>query len=256
MARNSEDLKLLWSVLHGSAVIPRRGVRGARVAIWDEEPGFPLAREVRESVERAGKALEAAGAVVEHAKPAIDGSDLMDMYTALLVAVISVDLPDAMFEGFEALRERDKKSFATEGERASAAAYRLRATASYRDVMRAAVRRQAMKDRLAEFFDSGWEAVLMPVSPVTAFRHQQEPAFNERTLEVDGATVPYPTMLNWIAPATALHAPALAVPAGRAPSGLPVGVQLMGRWRSEDRLFDFAQIVEEATGGFQPPPLN
>jgi amidase len=41
MARNSEDLKLLWSVLRGSRSPERKDIRGARVAIWDEEPGFP-----------------------------------------------------------------------------------------------------------------------------------------------------------------------------------------------------------------------
>jgi amidase len=60
-------------------------------------------------------------------------------------------------------------------------------------------------------------------------------------------------MLNWIALATALHGPALAVPAGRTKAGLPVGVQLIGP--SEDRLFDYAHVLEERLGGFSPPPI-
>jgi amidase len=254
MARNSEDLKLLWSVLNGSALSARRDVKSTRVAVWDEEPGFPLAREVRDAVTRAADALTLAGARVERAKPDISGGMLMETYTTLLVAILSVDLPDAMADGFEAMREADKKAVETKGEKAAAALYRLRAMASYREVMRAAVRRQATKDKLKEFFDHGWDAILMPISPVTAFKHQHEPGFNERTLYVDGETVPYSTMLNWIAPATALHAPALAVPAGRAPSGLPVGVQVMAPWHGEDRLFDFAAAIEEGLGGFTPPP--
>lgn len=256
MARNSEDLKLLWSVLHGSPAQKRGGVKGARIAVWDEEPGFPLASDVRDGIVRAADALSGAGAIVERTKPDISGGMLMETYTALLIAILSVDLPDSMAEGFESMREADKKAVEAEGERAAAALYRLRAAASYRDVMRAAIRRQRMKDKLKAFFDSGWSAILMPVSPVTAFKHLHEPGFNERTLEADGEKIPYSSMLNWIAPATALHAPALAVPAGRAPPGLPVGVQIVGRWHDEDRLFDFAAAIEDALGGFSPPALQ
>src|SRR5262249_34420740 len=159
----------------------------------------PLASEVATAVGRAADVLLRAGARVEKAKPRIDGNVLMENYTALLVAVISVDLPEDMFRTFEAMRQSDLKEVAEGGDKAAAANYRLRATASYRDVMRAAVRRMEMKDRLKEFF-ADWDAILMPVSPVTAFEHLHEPGFNERTLDVDGKSVPYSSMLDWIAP--------------------------------------------------------
>jgi amidase len=62
-------------------------------------------------------------------------------------------------------------------------------------------------------------------------------------------------MVNWISLATFLHAPAIAVPAGRTGDGLPVGVQLVGTWNGEDRLFDFAVALEETLGGFTKPSL-
>ena len=37
----------------------------------------------------------------------------------------------------------------------------------------------------------------------------QEPAFNDRILDVDGRPEPYPAFLYWISVATALHAPAI-----------------------------------------------
>ncbi len=120
---------------------------------------------------------------------------------------------------------------------------------------RAIIARQKQKDALARFFDEGYEAVLMPITPVTAFPHDQQGSFATRTIEVDGKTEPYPSLLNWIALATSLHLPALAVQAGRTKAGLPVGVQLVGRWNAEDRLFDLAQSVEEGLGGYSPPPL-
>ena len=72
--------------------------------------------------------------------------------------------------------------------------------------------------------------------------------------DLDGKPTPYPNILNWISLATALHAPALAVQAGQTAKGMPVGVQIVGPWNGEDRLFDFAAAVEEGLGGFKAPP--
>ena len=131
-------------------------------------------------------------------------------------------------------------------------AYRLRATATFREIANAQIKQQATKDRLAEFFLKH-DAIIMPISMVTAFPHQQEASFQDRILDVDGKPTPYPDILNWISVATALHAPALAVQAGQTAKGLPVGVQLVGPCNGEDRLFDFAAAVEEGLGGFRPP---
>ncbi|MEI9885392.1 MAG: amidase family protein [Rhizomicrobium sp.] len=253
MARNSDDLKLLWSVLKGTPEQARRDVKGARVAIWDAEPSWPLARDVKDGVARAGAALAAAGARVEQAKPNVDGAALMDFYLALLTPMIAYDMPEAMIAAFAAMREADKQIVAQGGPGAPFAAFRLHASAPHRDVITATIRRQAHKDILAEFFRR-YDAIVMPISMVTAFAHQQEPSFPERVLDVDGVAVPYPQILNWISPATALHAPALAVQAGQTAAGLPVGVQIVGPWHGEDRLFDFAAAVEEGCGGFKPPP--
>ncbi len=254
MARTVDDLKLLWSVLHGSPERPRRDVTGARVAVWDEEPSWPLARAVRDGVARAAGALEKAGVHVERAKPDIDGAALVATYLALLAPIIAVDYPEALLKSFEAMRESDLKLVAAGGAGAEAAIQRLLSAPTYREHVASLVRRQAMKDKLAEFF-TRYDALLMPIGMVPPFAHQQEPGFNERVLDVDGVSAPYRSMLNWISPASALHAPALAVPAGQTLQGLPVGVQLVGPWHGEDRLFDFAAAIEEQLGGFTPPAI-
>jgi amidase len=74
-------------------------------------------------------------------------------------------------------------------------------------------------------------------------------------LQVDGATVSYMTMLCWIALATTLHLPALALPSGLSADALPVGVQLVGPEHGEDRLFNLASAAAEVLGGFTPPSL-
>jgi amidase len=251
MARTVDDLKMFWSILKHTPEQPRRDIKGARVAIWNEEPSWPLARDVKAGTERAGAALEQAGAHVEHAKPDIDGAHLMNFYLTILTAIIGAGLPPALLDAWEATRAQDK-SLAAQGDRG--AAYRLAATAPARDVYAANIEQQAAKDKLADFF-TRYDAIVMPVSMVTPFPHNQDAAFNDRILDVDGTPVPYGGILNWISPATALHAPALAVPAGQTAADLPVGVQVVGPWQSEDRLFDFAAAIEDGLGGFKRPSL-
>ena len=254
MARNIEDLKLLWSVLRGTPELARRDIKGARIAVWNEERGWPLASEVRAATERAADALTRAGASVERAKPAIEGEKLMYIYTALLTAVLSPDYPREMFDAFEANRPADLKA-EREGKLDDFGNYRLRFTASYREVIDHMVARQTMKDRLAEFFGT-YDAIVLPITTIPPFAHNHEQPFQAREIDVDGKKQPYISMLNWIAPATALHAPSIAVQAGQTRSGLPVGVQLMGPWHGEDRLFDYAAAIEDALGGFTPPRLG
>ncbi|HVO15084.1 MAG TPA: amidase family protein, partial [Alphaproteobacteria bacterium] len=47
---------------------------------------------------------------------------------------------------------------------------------------------------------------------------------------------------------TVLHTPCLTLPAGRGPRGLPLGVQLVGRFRDDARLIAAARWVERRVG--------
>jgi Asp-tRNA(Asn)/Glu-tRNA(Gln) amidotransferase A subunit family amidase len=49
--------------------------------------------------------------------------------------------------------------------------------------------------------------------------------------------------------------PAVVVSAGRSSEGLPIGVQVIGRPFAEATVLAAASIIEEALGGWQPPPL-
>jgi amidase len=98
-----------------------------------------------------------------------------------------------------------------------------------------------------------FDAILAPITPVAAFPHDHRP-FEKRRLEVGGRQVPYPSMLNWIGLATALHLPATAVPAGRTAAGLPVGAQLIGPLGGDTTTLALAQAIDEQVGGFAAPP--
>ena len=253
MARNAQDLKLLWGVLRASHASPAQPVKNARIAVWDDEPLFPLAGEVKAGVTRAVDALRRQGARVESVKAPVDAREMIESYLRLLAPIVTVGLPEHARAHMESRRETDLKAVVAGAGVWSEEFYRLAATGRDDEILEAMKARAALKDSMAEFFKD-YDALLMPISPVTAFRHDHSEPFNARVLEVDGKSVPYIAMLGWIALATALHLPALAVPAGRSESGLPVGVQIVGPLNGENRLFDFACAIERELGGFRAPP--
>jgi amidase len=253
MARSAEDLRLLWSVLPGSAS-SRKDVAGMRVAVWDHDPNFPLSRDVKDGVARAAHALEERGARVERIDSPLDTNHLMVTYRWILAPTLASGFPPEMLAEMEKTREADLKAMGDNPDPWGAEFNRVCWTARFTEVARAFAARQKLKDRMAQFFTE-YDAILMPVGPVPAFPHDQSEPFFARKLEMDGQSIPYPTMLCWIALATTLHLPAIALPTGPNAKGLPIGVQLVGPEHGEDRLFDLTAAAEEVLGGFRPPPL-
>jgi len=215
MARTPGDLRLLWRVLSGNAATPAQSVKGRKVALWVDEPAFEVGSEARAAVMRAADVLEQQGADVRVAKPNIDMREMMSAYLTILNAVLTADFENPAM-----------------------------ATAS--DA------RNVFKAQLKSFFDEGWDAILAPVTPVPAFPHTQDGTMGERTLQCDDRVISYASVLQWISLATSLHPPALAAPAGRTASGLPIGVQVIGAWNGEERVMDYADALDEAFG-FTPP---
>jgi len=99
------------------------------------------------------------------------------------------------------------------------------------------------------FFDD-WDALLCPIAMTTAFPHC-EPG---KPIKVDGREQSY-----WMLPAYGAvfnysgH-PALSMPYGEDPDGLPIGLQLVGKRWSESQLLGIAAAMEPLIGGFCRPP--
>ncbi len=254
MARNVGDLKLLWDVLNKRAYTPPEPTKAARIALWDEEEGWPLDNAVKARVEAMAKALEGIGYKVERAKPKLDAQQLVDAYLDILIPIISFGFPQALREMMAASREADLAAVRDGRDQTGEARFRLRVTQSDGEIAAALRLRQTHKDALKTFFADGWDAILMPVTTIPPFQHDHSDPMNARTITVNGKTELYVSMLQWISLATSLHAPALAMPAGQTPEGLPVGVQLVGPERGDDTLFGLAAAAESEMG-FVPPPL-
>jgi amidase len=257
MARTAADLRLLWEVLSGQPTPAPAPMAGARVALWLDEPEFVLSQDSRSGVLAAAEALRDQGAVVTEIGSPVPMAELMDLYFRLLLPIIATGFPPEVFDALAAARPEALVALEGGAGRYGAAAFAVHATASFRDVARARIARQVLRDRFAAWFAEGeWDAVLCPIAAVPAFTHRQEGALTDRVLEVDGTEVPYTRMLDWIALATALHVPALAAPVSRTGAGLPLGAQLIGRWGREARLLDLGAALEAGTGGFRPPPVD
>jgi amidase len=253
MARNAEDLRLLWNVLGGGNSM-RKDVRGLRVVLWNRDANFPLAAAVKEGVSRAARALEQRGANVTLMEAPLDTRELLVTYRRLLAPILAAGFPDGLLREMEKTRAADMAAIGVDPDPWSEAFNRVCCTARFYEMAKALVTRQRLKDRMAEFFE-GHDAILMPAAPVLPFPHDHSEPFFARKLQVDGEDATYLTMVCWIALATALHLPAVALPSGLTAEGLPAGVQLVGPEHGEDRLFDLAAAVEEMLGGFTPPTL-
>lgn len=258
MARSARDLRLLLSILAGGTVAPKAPPaewKSARIALWLDEPAFPLDPQVRTAVEALAARLSAAGAQVTPIQSPVDVQALMGAYHTLLGGVLGEDLPPSVQRQMQMMRPLAKLAMKRGAGALSSAAMALAYTATHREWMDADAVRCRLKHEIAPLFDK-YDAILAPISPVPAFPHDHRP-FQARTLKLStGETIPYNTMLNWIGLATALGHPATVVPAGTTPAGLPVGAQLIGAVGADARTLALAQAIDEDIGGFVAPPVK
>ncbi len=98
--------------------------------------------------------------------------------------------------------------------------------------------------------ESDADAILVPTTPIEA------PPANQETSRIgkhDYAT--RALLLRHNRPANLAGVPAISLPCGFAPSGLPVGLQLMGGISSEAILLRIAGIFESTRSQFRRPPV-
>ena len=96
--------------------------------------------------------------------------------------------------------------------------------------------------------------MLCPPYSVPAFAHNHIEDMEDRTIDIDGKTLPYLSLIVWATLATLPGLPATVLPIGRTPAGLPVGVQIIGPLLEDRTPLAFAAHVEREFGGFEPPP--
>jgi amidase len=112
----------------------------------------------------------------------------------------------------------------------------------------AQVTRARLYDTMRQFLET-FDVIACPVTGIGAL-----PVEVEYPTEIAGvASHDYLDWLRFAFPATLCGLPALSLPVGRDPRGIPVGLQLIGQPRGEARLLQIARTLEERLGGPMTP---
>ncbi len=164
---------------------------------------------MREAARRAGRLLEAQGAVVEEAaRPGFSYEEAYEVFALLNHAIVAYGLPPKVRARIQSLAAQ----FAP-GDLSHRALQARGARMTPGFFQQVQARRMAVKKQWARFFER-FDAVIAPAAPVAALRHDHEPDLFARTLDVDGEARPYLDFLVWAALASGGDLPALSVPVG------------------------------------------
>jgi amidase len=243
MARSVADLALFLSVLAGPD--PRgpfsldqdaarfrgslgRDFNGARVAWWRGLGGIPVEPEIRRVVDGSRRVLEDLGCVVEEAEPDFEG--VAQAFPALRFTANHPQYAPLVRQRPEWVKDTIKYEV-EQAERLTGA-----------DIGRAMARQAQMFAQSHAFFQRH-DYFILPVTQVVPFDvNMPYPA------EVAGT--PMPTYLDWMRSCwyvSFMANPAMSVPAGFTASGLPVGLQIVGRHRDEWSVLQLGYAFEQAT---------
>jgi len=254
MARNVEDLKILFEVMQGpdtgdtnAAPVPLRwpkdnDIKKLRVGYFEDDGRTPVTAETRTAVRTAAEALRSAGFQVEHFRP--NGLEEARQLWWKYFVISGGMLLGPMFKG----RESDLSPILKQFLDWSSA----QPSHTGRTLLDAWIRRDAVR---AQFFAQmeQYPILLCPAAAIPAFRH------GERSWQIDGKTVEYLDAWSYTEFFNLLGNPAVAVPVSRSSEGLPIGVQIVGRPWEEEQVLTVAEVLEKALGkecrAWNPPPL-
>ena len=255
MARAAADLDAALTVLAGPdrwnspawrlELPPPRATElaGYRIGAWLDDARCPVEAAVRALLEAAAAALAGGGALVDpDVRPAFTLDKAADTFFTLLHSALSGSHP----------REEIERMAGDTGSTAQSL-IRRRTAIRHREWLSANERRLQMRLCWEELF-SNWDALLLPVMPCPAIRHDHSEPMSSRTVRFSDRDWPYWEAAAWMAPAGACFLPATVVPVGTTSSGLPVGIQIVGPYLHDRTTIDIAGHLSSVVGGCPRPP--
>ena len=243
LARNVQDIALLLSVMSGpdprdAGLLPidpaqflkplAREFRGVRVAWCPDLGGLPMEPRVRAVLDSQRKTFESLGCTVEDATP--DLRDAEHIFITLRSFRSAANYGSLLKEHRDLLKP-DAIAEIEYGQSLSSA-----------EVATAMTQHAALLDRMQQF-DEKYAFTLCAVNQLAPFD-----AKLDWPHEIAG--VPMEHYIAWQKTCywlTATWRPAISVPAGFTPEGLPVGIQIVGRWRDDFGVLQLAHAFEQAT---------
>jgi amidase len=250
MARTVQDVALFLSVLAGpdprvpisiaepGSIFARplgRDFKGVRIA-WNRTfGGLPVDPRVTAAIDAQRSTFEALGCLVEEGTPDFsDADEIFKTWRAWHFASRYGDL-------LQTYRHLIKDTLI----------WNIEAGESITGLQlgRIETQRTALYHRVREFMET-YEFMICPVSQVPPFDVQQP-----YITEING--VQMETYLDWMQSCyfvTVTGLPAISVPCGFTPEGLPVGVQIVGRHQDEFGVLQLAYAFQEATQCWQQRP--
>jgi amidase len=242
MARDVDDLALFFDALCGHdpreplsldspatpfAEAAARRTKPRRIA-WSRDLGVtPVDPEVAAICEAAARQFEAMGVPVEEAQP-----DLSDAHL-VFQTLRAHDFATGLGPLLETNRADMKPELIWNIEKG------LALTSA--EIGRAERARAAMVAGAATFFDT-YDLLLCPATIVPPF-----PIEDRYVARCEGTE--FETYIDWLAivfAVTNISHPALSLPCGFTASGLPVGLQMVGKARGEAALLSAAGLLEDA----------
>ncbi len=231
----------------------KRGVKGLKIGIPREYRMEGMPAEIEQLWTHGADILKAAGATIvdislPHTKYALPA------YYIVAPAEASSNL--ARYDGVRYGVRKPGKDIAELYENTRAAGFGPEVkrrimigtyvlSAGYYDAyyVRAQQVRTLIKQDFEVAYAAGVDAILTPATPSAAFG-----------IGAMSVASPIEMYLNDIFTVTVNMAglPGIAVPAGLDASGLPLGLQLIGRPFDEETLFAVGQVIEDAAGRFHP----
>lgn len=205
-----------------------RNIKGTRIAWFTNLGGVPFDSEITRVVHANRQAFVDLGCVVEEAEPDFTGVD----------------------EAFPILRHLSFHSNYAKMARANPAMFK--ATVQWEiaeaerntgaDVARALARQAQMALDVARFFER-YDYFVLPVTQVEPFD-----LGTEYPMTVAGEAMP--TYIDWMRSCwyvSFMACPCISVPAGFSATGLPVGLQIVGKRRGDWAVLQMAHAFEQAT---------
>jgi amidase len=242
VARNVKDCAFFLSVLAGpdaripisieepgsvfAAPLEGRSFKGVRVAMF-RDMGLPWEPEVKEAIHAQGKTFESLGCIVEETEP--DFSDANECFLAWRHWMIEAEFGDIIATKGDQLNEY-VHWHVDEGRKL---------TGPY--LSRVEKKRSALYQQVGKFMEE-YEFFVLPVNQVLPFDVNQH-----YPTEING--VKMDKYLAWQKSAyyiTVTGHPAISVPCAFSKSGLPIGIQIVGRHHDDWGVLQMAYAFEQA----------